>query len=88
VSVTLVLAGKSNEQVLPQLMPLGLLVIVPLPVPALLTDKAKVDGGVTLNVAVTLRAWLMTTKQVPVPEQAPPQPAKVDPVTAEAVSVT
>lgn len=40
------------------------------------------------NVAVTLRARLIETVQVPVPEQAPLQPVKLDPVDAAAVSVT
>src|SRR5512134_2900539 len=40
------------------------------------------------NVAVTDRAWVMETVQFPVPEQAPLQPAKVEPLAAEAVRVT
>ena len=42
-----------------------------------------------MKVAVTVRAWLMVTVQVPVPEQVSPlQPAKLDPALAVAVSVT
>ena len=42
-----------------------------------------------LKAAVTDRAVLMVTVQVPVPEQPSPlQPVNVDPVEAEAVSVT
>ena len=41
-----------------------------------------------LKVAVTLRAAVMANTQVPVPEHAPLQPAKVEPVVAAAVSVT
>ena len=41
-----------------------------------------------LNVAVTLRAAVIDVAQVPVPVQAPLQPANVEPLAAEAVSVT
>ena len=41
-----------------------------------------------LNVAVAAFAAVMVTPQVPVPLQAPLQPAKVEPVDAAAVSVT
>ena len=44
-------------------------------------------GGVP-NVAVTLRAWVMLTVQVPVPEHDPLQPVKVEPVVGVAVRVT
>ena len=37
---------------------------------------------------MTDRAAVMATLQVPVPEQAPLQPAKVEPPAGEAVSVT
>jgi hypothetical protein len=52
--VTTVPALNDAEQVAPQLMPLGLLVIVPLPVPLLLTVRLKVEVGAVLKVAVTL----------------------------------
>ncbi len=38
--------------------------------------------------AVTLRAAVMVTTQLPVPVQAPLQPVKVEPVAAAAVRVT
>ena len=38
--------------------------------------------------AVTLLAAAMITVQLPVPEQAPDQPVKLEPASAEAVSVT
>jgi hypothetical protein len=41
-----------------------------------------------LKVAVTLRAAVMLTAQLPVPEHAPVQPANVEPLLAAAVSVT
>jgi hypothetical protein len=53
--------------------------------------KLKASGaasGMTLNVAVTLRACDMLTVQVPAREQAPDQPANVEPGAALAVSVT
>ena len=70
----------------PQLMPLGFEVTVPLPVPARVTPSANVDA--VLNVAVAVRACVIDTVQVPVPEQAPLQPAKLAPLPAAAVSVT
>ena len=38
--------------------------------------------------AVTLLAWVIDTTQLPVPEQAPDQPANVDPAEGDAVNVT
>ncbi len=66
-------------------MPAGLLVTVPLPVPASVTVRANC---VAVNVAVTLCAWLIVTWQLPVPVQAPLQPANVEPLAGVAVSVT
>jgi hypothetical protein len=43
---------------------------------------------VVLKVAVTDRAAVIDTVHVAVPVQAPLQPAKVEPLAAEAVSVT
>jgi hypothetical protein len=60
---------------MPQLMPAGDEVIVPVPV--LLAVSVYV---LIVNVAVTVRAWLIVTVQVPVPEHAPPQPVNVHPV--------
>ena len=85
-SVTEVPDAKLAVQLLPQLMPVGLEVTVPVPVPARVTASAKLDE--LLNVAVTARAAVIDTAQVPVPVQAPLQPAKLDPVAALAVSVT
>jgi len=85
VRVTEVPLLKFAVQVLGQLMPLGLLVTVPLPVPASVTVNAKVTK---LNVAVTDLAALIVTVHVPVPVQAPLQPANVEPEAAAAVRVT
>jgi hypothetical protein len=67
------------------LIPLGFEVTVPAPAPALVAVRAYVDRA---NVAVTLRAAVMLTAQVPVPLQAPLQPVKVEPAVVAAVSVT
>src|SRR2546426_10882393 len=73
-------------QVAPQVMPDGLLVTVPVPVPALERVSAKVGR---LKVAVTVVAAETVTVQVPVPEHPPPlQPLKVEPAAGAAVSVT
>ena len=77
----------SAWQVAPQLIPAGELVTEPAPVPALITEELV--GRIALKVAVTERAWLIVTTQLPVPEQPSPlQPAKVEPAAADAVSVT
>ena len=78
--------AKLALQVLPQLRPEGDDVTVPVPVPAFVTEAANVDG--VLNVAVTARAAVIDTVQLPVPEHAPLQPANVEPLAADAVSVT
>jgi hypothetical protein len=59
---------------------------VPAPVPASVTVNPKVVA--VLNVAVTLSAALIVTTQLPVPVQAPLQPAKVLPLFGVSVSVT
>jgi hypothetical protein len=85
VRVTTVLLAKLYEQVEPQSMPLGELVTVPVPVPALVTVRRYVR----VKVAVTDLAALMVTTQGAVPEQPEPdQPVKVEPVEATAVRVT
>jgi hypothetical protein len=73
-------------QVDPQLIPAGLDVTVPVPVPGLLTVRLNCC---TAKLAETLVAALMVTLHVPVPEQPPPlQPLNVDPLPAAAVRVT
>src|SRR5262249_26938496 len=77
VSVTVAPLVKPCEQVAPQEMPDGELVMVPLPVPDFVTLSVKDDCK---NVAVTVAAALIVTVHVPVPVQPPPlQPLNVDP---------
>src|SRR5437773_2486977 len=86
VSVTAVPLAKLAAQVAPQVMPAGLLVTLPAPVPALETVSVKICR---VKVAVTVVAALRVTVQAPGPEQPPPlQPLKVEPAAGAAVSVT
>src|SRR5947209_1114672 len=87
VSVTWVPLLKFALQVAPQLIPAGLLVTVPLPVPAFVTESWKVTG-VVVKVAVTACAEFIVTTQLPLPLHAPVHPVKVEPVVAVGVSVT
>lgn len=47
-----------------------------------------VPEPLVLNVAVTLRAAVIASTQLPVPVHEPLQPAKLEPLAAAAVSVT
>src|SRR5207249_517510 len=76
VRVTTVPEVKEVEQVAGQEMPVGALVTVPVPAPAVLTVSANED---CMKVAVTVVAAFSVTAQVPVPEQPPP----LHPVNAE-----
>jgi hypothetical protein len=88
VSVTAVPLAKPALHVVGQLIPAGLLVTVPEPVPAVCTVSVTEGAMVLLKVAVTAVAAFTVTTHVPVPEHAPDHPANVDPVPAAAVSVT
>lgn len=75
----------------PQLIPAGELVTEPEPVPARSTVRVDVGGGggaAWVNVAVTEVFAEMVSLHEPVPEQAPPQPPKVDPFVGVGVRVT
>jgi hypothetical protein len=76
---------KLALQVLPQSIPVGLEVTAPVPVPLFATVRVKLCR---VNVAVTLLAASIGTLHVPVPEQAPLQPVKVEPAVGVAVRVT
>jgi phage tail protein X len=78
-----VFSGKLAEHVVGQLIPAGLLVTVPVP-PA----RATVNPSSPLNVAVTLALAARVKVQVPVPEQAPLQPAKVSFAAGVSLRVT
>jgi len=83
VAVSVTVPLNDAEQVVPQLIPAGLLVTVPEPL------KVTVRGSViTPKVAVTDCAAFMVTAHVPVPLQpAPRHPVNVDPEAGVAVSV-
>jgi hypothetical protein len=86
VNVTVVVLVYDAEHVVPQVMPAGELVTMPLPLPDLVTVRANVGA---VKIAVTDVAVLTVTVHVPVPEQPPPlQPANVEPAAAAAVKVT
>jgi len=85
VRVTLSPSLKFALQVVPQLIPLGLLVTVPVPFPPRVTVS---DDVPILKVAVTEVAAVIFTVQDPVPLHAPPHPANTEPEAGVAVSVT
>jgi hypothetical protein len=67
----------------------GLMTPMPtVPKPRLEGDRLTTGPPLLLNVAVAALAALIVTEQLPVPVQAPLQPAKVEPVPAAAVRVT
>jgi len=83
VKVTEVLSHMVSVQSAPQSIPVP--DTVPLPVPDLATVRTY---WFLEKMALTDVAAVMVTVQVPVPVQAPVQPAKVEPVVAAAVKVT
>lgn len=85
VSVTTVPPLKVAVHDEPQLMPVGLLVTVPVPVPVFVTVNCTVAG---LKVAVTDSALLTTTVHAPLPVHAPDQPTNTLPEPGVAVRVT
>src|SRR5438093_8049809 len=83
--VTTVPLAKLAVHVAPQVIPAGLLVTVPEPVPAGVT----VSENVGAKVAVTVVAAESVIVHAPVPLQPPPlQPVKAEPAAGVAVSVT
>src|SRR5439155_20503779 len=86
VRVTNVPIGEVAEQAVPQSMPAGVRVTIPLPVHALTTVRAN---HCTSKVAVTVVDAVTVTVQASGPVQpAPLQPMKVDPLAGAAVRIT
>ena len=85
IRVTPVPAGYAAKQVVPHVMPAGVLVMVPDTSPALLT---AMDLVAAVNVAVTEMGALPATVQAVAPAQPPLQPVKVEPLVGVAVRVT
>ena len=74
------------EHVVPQSIPAGFDVTVPIPAPDLPTERVRCRS---VNVAVTLLAAVIETVQGVVPVQTPPDhPVNVEPVLGDAVNVT
>jgi hypothetical protein len=88
VSTTCVPDLKPAVQVFPQLIPEGLLITDPWPVP--LRATVNMDSGVGLKVAVTCVFWLMVTVQVSLfPLHPPPDhPVSIQSAPGVAVSTT
>jgi len=87
IKVTCVPVLKSAVHVGPQLIPAGLLVMTPPPVPAGVTLRGYAPATPP-NVAVTDALLVKVTTQVEVPLQAPDHPVNVEPAAGAAVSVT
>ena len=87
VKLTTVPLAKFAEHVVPQEIPDGVLVTVPVPAPLLATVRVK-GPGFAVKFALTDFAASMVTLQAPVPLQAPPQPANVEPESGVAVKFT
>ena len=86
-SVTWVPMAKLALQLDGQLMPLGLLLTVPVPVPEVVTVRTGEEPA--LKVAATEVSPLIVTWQLPAPLHPPPlQPVNVDPEAGFAVSTT
>src|SRR5262245_32582430 len=84
VRVTVAPSRKAWVQLLPQLIPAGLELIVPAPLPA----RVRLSVWSASKVAVAAWSEPIDRVQLPVPEQAPDQPLKEEPVAGVAVSVT
>jgi hypothetical protein len=87
VSVTTVPAANVAWHVVPQLMPAGLLVMVPPPVPELCTVSRYVVGA-ALKLADTVVFAFIVTLQAPVPPHPPAHEPNVELAAGVSVSVT
>ena len=79
--------GNARVQLGSQVTPGGVMVTLPVPLPALFKANGRV-AVVVLKLAVTLRTLSMLTVQLLVPLQAPLQPAKLLPDAEYAAKVT
>jgi len=79
--------GKLARHVVPQLIPKGLLVTVPLPVPALRTTRSR-GVIVKLNSAIVVALDFRVKAQLVVPPQAPNHPPNLEVELGVAVSLT
>jgi hypothetical protein len=84
VSVIAVPGPKLALQVVPQLMPKGVLLTLPVPEPL----RPTVSTGEVLKFAITEVFCISVTLHTPVPLQAPDHPAKKEFAVGDAVSVT
>src|SRR3954453_4941524 len=70
----------------PQSIPVGLLTTAPEPAPVLVTARLNLGAGLSSKVAVIDWAPFIVTSHAPAPEQAPDQPANVQPAAGAALS--
>jgi hypothetical protein len=87
VSVTTVPLLNPALHVVPQLIPDGLLVTIPVPVPAKVTASTG-WAAIAVNCAITEVCEVRVTTHELIPEHAPDHPVKVDPDAGVAVRVT
>ena len=76
------------EQVLPQLIPVALLVTVPVPVPTRVTVSVYVVAKLNVAVQAVLPVIVKLTSGLVVLQPVPDQPAKTEPVEGAALSFT
>ena len=88
VSVTILPLAYGSEQSEPQLIPAGVLVIVPGPDLAIVSVYVTGLTVTVLKLAVTVIAPLLASVQGAVPAQLPLQPVKAEPAAATAARVT
>lgn len=85
--VTTVALSNNAEQVGPQLIPAGVLITLPLPVPFLVSDRENFVWELSeLNVALQVLATSIII--FPLPHPVPLQPPNVEPTAGVAVKVT
>jgi hypothetical protein len=88
VNVTVLPLLSVFEQVLPQLIPVGLLVTEPLPVPARVTVSIYVVNKLNVAVQAMLALIVKLTSGLVVLQPIPDQPAKTEPVAGAALNFT